>query len=103
MKFNLVRPNQDGPVAICRLLACGVVFSSATLEIFTQRYSADPAPLVVGDRVYMYTSHDNNNQDGWYMTDYNCFSSDDLVNWRDEGIVCESAIIRCCSITAFFF
>ena len=60
---------------------------AANLEIFTQRFSADPAPLVVEDRVFMYTSHDINDQAGWLMTDYNCFSSDDLVNWRDEGIV----------------
>ena len=70
------------------LVACSIAGGTlATLEIFTQRYSADPAPLVVGDRVYMYTSHDTNTQVGWLMTDYNCFSSDDLVNWRDEGIV----------------
>ena len=69
------------------IVACGIYNSMANLEIFTQRFSADPAPLVIGDRVYIYTSHDTNTQTGYYMIDYNCFSSDDLVNWRDEGIV----------------
>ena len=35
----------------------------------------------------MYTTHDLDSQTGWDMVDYNCFSSDDMVNWRDEGIV----------------
>lgn len=37
---------------------------AANYEIFTQRYSADPAPVVIGDRVWMYTSHDFNDQHG---------------------------------------
>jgi hypothetical protein len=49
------------------LLTSGLYYAAATLEIFTQRFSADPAPLVVGDRVYMYTSHDIDNQTGWFM------------------------------------
>ncbi len=40
---------------------------------------------MVGDRVYVYTSHDLVGQAGWKMRDYNCLSSDDLLNWRDEG------------------
>ena len=58
------------------------------LEIFTQRYSADPSPFVASDgRMYITTSHDLANNTGWSMRDYNCLSSDDLANWRDEGIV----------------
>ena len=53
----------------------------------TDRFTADPAPFVYGDRVYIYTSHDGANQSGWFMTDYSLMSSDDLHNWRDEGIV----------------
>lgn len=56
-------------------------------EIFTQRYSADPSPYVADGRLYITTTHDLADQTGWRMHDYNCLSTDDLVNWRDEGIV----------------
>ena len=58
----------------------------ANYVIFSQRFSADPAPLVHDGRVYLYTSHDKDHNHGFDMTDYNCLSSTDLVNWRDEGI-----------------
>ena len=67
----------------CALLAGSV---GANYVIFSQRFSADPAPLVHDGRVYLYTSHDKDHNHGFDMTDYNCLSSTDLVNWRDEGI-----------------
>eukprot|EP01047_Picozoa_sp_COSAG01_P021466 COSAG01_NODE_1246_length_11073_cov_38.365683_6_plen_710_part_00 len=67
------------------LLSTAVV---SEYELFTQRYTADPAPFVSSDgRLYITTSHDLANATGWSMRDYNCLSTDDLVNWRDEGIV----------------
>lgn len=59
----------------------------ANLETLTDRYTADPAPFVYEGRVYIFTSHDLPDQSGWLMTDYSLMSSDDLHNWRDEGIV----------------
>jgi peptidoglycan/xylan/chitin deacetylase (PgdA/CDA1 family) len=67
------------------LLAVLPCFVLADLEIFTQRYSADPSPYVAGGRMYITTSHDRASDTSWSMRDYNCLSSDDLVNWRDEG------------------
>ena len=64
------------------LLGC-----SGNLLTLTDRYTADPAPFVFEGRVYIYTSHDFAKQTGWFMTDYSLMSSDDLTNWRDEGIV----------------
>ena len=59
----------------------------ANYVTLTDRYTADPAPFVFEGRVYIYTSHDFADQHGWLMTDYSLMSSDDLQNWRDEGIV----------------
>ena len=70
-------------VAPAFLLALGV---NGDYEIFHQRYSADPAPMALNDRLWIYTTHDNM-KPGYSMRDYNALSSDDLVNWRDEGIV----------------
>ena len=76
------------PPKMGRLVAAAaiVAWASADYEIFRQRYSADPAPMVHDGRLWLYTSHDNG-EPGYTMTDYNALSSDDLVNWRDEGIV----------------
>jgi arabinoxylan arabinofuranohydrolase len=63
-----------------------VAESSANYVIFSQRFSADPAPIVHDGRVYLYTSHDKDHPHGYDMQDWNCLSSSDMVNWRDEGI-----------------
>ena len=75
-------------VAVLVLCAClAHPGCHAEYEIFTQRYTADPSPYVADGRMYITTTHDLANDTGWHMRDYNCLSSDDLVNWRDEGIV----------------
>ncbi len=52
-------------------------------------YTADPAPLVHNDRVYLYTTHDEDVLvDNFFtMRDWRCYSSVDMVNWTDHGIV----------------
>ncbi|MGN6727167.1 MAG: glycoside hydrolase family 43 protein [Tepidisphaeraceae bacterium] len=48
-------------------------------------YTADPAPLVYHDRVYLYTGHDEDKSTWFTMKDWRCFSSTDMVNWTDHG------------------
>ncbi len=52
-------------------------------------YTADPAPLIVGDTIYVYTTRDEKNDansDEWsLMNEWRCFSSKDMVNWTDHG------------------
>lgn len=52
-------------------------------------YTADPAPMVHNDRVYVYTSHDEDVlQDNFFtMKEWRCYSSSDMVNWTDHGSV----------------
>ena len=75
------------------LFSLVVSFASANYASVSQRYTADLAPLVVGDRVYsdrvyIYTTHDLANYSrGWNMVDYTAFSSTDLLNWEDHGVV----------------
>ena len=69
------------------LLLASAAGVGANYVIFSQRFSADPAPIVHNGRVYLYTSHDKDHNHGFDMSDYNCLSSSDMVNWRDEGIV----------------
>ncbi|OUM58431.1 glycoside hydrolase family 43 protein, partial [Piromyces sp. E2] len=55
--------------------------------IVRNMYTADPAPLVVGDTLYLYTTHDENNlKDNFYtMLDWYVFSTKDMVNWTNHG------------------
>lgn len=50
-------------------------------------FTADPAPLVVGDTLYLYTGHDENEAtpDQFVMKDYLCFSTTDMVNWTHHA------------------
>lgn len=56
-------------------------------------YSADPSARVFGDSVYVFPSHDilatpGHGRIGWFcMEDYHVFSSKDLTEWKDNGIV----------------
>jgi hypothetical protein len=55
--------------------------------IIQTKYTADPAPLVYNDTVYLYTSHDEDNAIGFTMYNWLLYSSTDLVNWTDHGII----------------
>ncbi|MBO7139241.1 MAG: family 43 glycosylhydrolase [Prevotella sp.] len=48
-------------------------------------YSTDPAPMVYGDRMYVYTGHDEARADFFWMYDWHVYSSADMVNWTDHG------------------
>lgn len=55
--------------------------------LVTHIFTADPNAVVYGDRVYVYMSHDVDGQDDFDMVDYRGFSSDDMVNWQDHGVL----------------
>jgi len=51
-------------------------------------YTADPAPMVYNGRVYMYVDQDSANASGSYLlSNWKCYSSADMVNWTDHGVV----------------
>lgn len=49
-------------------------------------YTADPAPLVYKDTMYMYTGHDEDKSTWFVMKDWHVYSTTDMVNWTDRGI-----------------
>ena len=61
--------------------------------VITTNYTADPAPYVHGDTVYLYTTHDEDNADGFMMYDWLLHTSTDMVNWTSHGAVASSACI----------
>ena len=48
-------------------------------------YTSDPAPMVHGDRIYVYTGHDEDNATFFWMQEWRVYSSTDMVNWTDHG------------------
>src|SRR6185295_16304565 len=55
--------------------------------IIQTKFTADPAPLVYNDTLYLYTSHDDDNATGFTMYNWLLYSTTDMVNWTDHGIV----------------
>lgn len=54
--------------------------------LFRDVFTADPAPLVMGDTVYLYTGHDEAKGDELFtMKEWLCFSSKDMKNWTAHG------------------
>ncbi|HOK96474.1 MAG TPA: glycoside hydrolase family 43 protein [Anaerohalosphaeraceae bacterium] len=55
--------------------------------IIQTQYTADPAPLVHHDRIYLYTTHDEDVlvNNFFTMNDWRCYSTTDMVNWTDHG------------------
>src|SRR5690606_3064761 len=57
------------------------------------QFTADPSARVFNGRVYVYPSHDipcteGKGRPGWFcMEDYHVFSSDNLIDWTDHGII----------------
>lgn len=48
-------------------------------------FTTDPAPMVHGDRIYVYTGHDEDGADFFWMQEWRVYSSSDMVNWTDHG------------------
>ena len=59
--------------------------------IIKNRYNPDPAPVVSGDRLYVFTGHDADSATYFKMPDWQVFSTTDMEHWTDHGIVLSTA------------
>jgi len=68
-----------------------LILSSITLyaqnPIIQTNYTADPAPMVYNDKLYLYTSHDEDNSTWFTMNNWRLYTTGDMVNWTDHGAV----------------
>lgn len=69
----------------CGLLNCLNV--NAQRPIIQTKYTADPAPMVYNDTVFLYMTHDEDDAEGFKMQDWLLYTSTDMVNWTDHGVV----------------
>ena len=57
------------------------------MPIIQTKYTADPMPVVYNDTVYLYTSHDEDDAEGFKMKNWLLYTSTDMVNWHIIGQV----------------
>lgn len=70
-----------------------MVMSMAQNPIVRNQFTADPTARVFNGKVYVYPSHDilaveGKGRPGWFcMADYHVFSSENLSDWTDHGVI----------------
>ncbi|KAK1759853.1 glycosyl hydrolase [Echria macrotheca] len=69
------------------ILAALATGALADNPIIQTRYTADPAPYVYNDTVWLFADHDEDGSKTYNMKDWRLYSSTDMVNWRDWGVV----------------
>ena len=86
------------PKNLTLLLSFIIAFSGfAQNPLIRDQFTADPTARVFGDRVYVFPSHDffcteEKGRPGWFcMEDYHVFSSDNLTDWTDHGMIVSQA------------
>ena len=78
---------------ICISLLMSVpLVSLAQNPVIRDQFSADPTARVFNNKVYLYPSHDimppaGQRQDWFCMEDYHVFSSENLTDWTDHGMI----------------
>ncbi len=74
------------------LLSVAASTAEAQNPIIRDQFTADPTARVFDGKMYLYPSHDipspiERLKEWFCMADYHVFSSDDLVNWTDHGVI----------------
>lgn len=75
------------------LIILGAGSLSAQNPIIHDQFTADPTARVFGDKIYLFPSHDipapaeYPRKDWFCMADYHVFSSDNLTDWKDHGVI----------------
>ena len=72
-------------------LLCAIVVSAQN-PVIRDQFAADPTARVFNNKVYVYPSHDipapeGQRQDWFCMADYHVFSSENLIDWTDHGVI----------------
>lgn len=73
-------------IVLSLIISCAVTYVCYADNPLVQTvYTADPAPMVYNDTLYLYTSHDEDGSTYYTMNDWRVYSTTDMVNWTDHG------------------
>ncbi|MCQ2416728.1 MAG: family 43 glycosylhydrolase [Oscillospiraceae bacterium] len=77
-------------ISLCAIGQTAPLTSHAENPIIQTSFTPDPAPMVYNDTLYVYTGRDRDgNNDFYYMTGYQVFSTTDMKNWTNHGCFME--------------
>lgn len=69
--------------------------ASAQNPIIKDHYTPDPAPYVHGDKVYLFTDHDEDKpNDYFHMKEWLLYETEDMVNWKSHGVIFDLTIFK---------
>ena len=79
-------------IIISVMVALAAIGARAQNPIITNQFTADPTARVFNGRLYLFPSHDIISpvepKKKWFsMADYHMFSSTDLTEWTDHGVI----------------
>ncbi|MDP4183214.1 MAG: family 43 glycosylhydrolase [Bacillota bacterium] len=76
-------------ISIMLIMAFDITPCFADNPVIQNIYTADPAPMVYNGTVYLYVGHDEDvgTDSKIIMKDWRCYSSVDMQNWTDHGVV----------------
>lgn len=84
--------------AVVGLLTIPTAF--ATNPLIMDQFTADPTARVFEGKIYLYPSHDikappeYKGKPNWFvMEDYHVFSSDNLTDWQDHGVIVKQTAV----------
>ncbi len=72
-------------IITCAFIALSALTATAQNPVVQTWYTGDPAPMVSGDKMYLYVGHDEDKADFFWMYEWRVYSSSDMVNWTDHG------------------
>ncbi|MEJ2545743.1 MAG: family 43 glycosylhydrolase [Calditrichaceae bacterium] len=81
-------------ITFCLVLSCevekdvGFSFKNKGNPLIRHMYTADPSARVIDNRLYVYTSHDEDTADTnqhFYMNNWHVFSTNNLTDWLGHG------------------
>jgi beta-xylosidase len=107
VKYNPTYPTELARTVVRSLKTMAAVIAltaavsaRADYPIVAHSYAADPAAVEFNGRLYAYCSNDNENgTNGYVMASITCFSTDDLKNWTDHGVVFRANTTSWASLT----
>ena len=81
-------------LGLCALVSVLGLSATAQNPIIHNQFTADPTARVFNGKVYLFPSHDIKAPEGaklrkdWFcMADYHVFSSENLTDWTDHGVI----------------
>ncbi|WP_243348392.1 family 43 glycosylhydrolase [Parabacteroides sp. FAFU027] len=95
-------------IVITILLIIIPVLAFSQNPVIRNQYSADPTARVFNGKVYLFPSHDILTPQGkglrpdWFcMADYHVFSSDNLTDWTDHGVIVSQEKVKWVDSTSY--